>query len=132
MRHRIFTLQEASNLIPWVDMRLSELADLESNLIDARHNYTELLNRRNNNGHSSSENDIETARKNMERFIQDFQKILDLISNEGILVRHVQSGLIDFPALREGREVYLCWIRGEDQIEFWHETNVGYSDRQSL
>ena len=132
MRHRIFTLQEASNLIPWVDMRLSELADLESNLIDARHNHTELLNRRNNNGHSSSENDIETARKDMERFIEDFQKILDLISSEGILVRHVQSGLIDFPALREGREVYLCWIRGEDQIEFWHETNVGYSDRQSL
>jgi len=132
MRHRIFTLHEASNLIPWVDVRLSELADLENNLIDARHNYTELLNSRNNNGHSSSENDIETARKDMERFIEDFQKILDSISNEGILVRHVQSGLIDFPTLREGREVYLCWIRGEDQIEFWHETNVGYSDRQSL
>ena len=132
MRHRIFTLQEASNLIPWVDMRLSELASLENNLIDARQKYTELLNRRNNNGHSSSEGDIEKARKDMESFIEDFQKVLGLISNEGVLVRHVQSGLIDFPALREGREIYLCWIRGEAEIEFWHETNVGYSDRQSL
>ena len=132
MRHRIFTLQEASNLIPWVDMRLSELASLENNLIDARQKYTELLNRRNNNGHSSSEDDIEKARKDMDSFTEDFQKVLGLISNEGVLVRHVQSGLIDFPALREGREIYLCWIRGEAEIEFWHETNVGYSDRQSL
>jgi hypothetical protein len=132
MRQRIFTLQEASDLIPWVDMRLSELASLENNLIDARHKHTELLNRRNNNGHSSSEDDIEKARKDMERFIEDFQKVLGLISNEGVLVRHVQSGLIDFPALREGREIYLCWIRGEAGIGFWHETNVGYSDRQSL
>jgi hypothetical protein len=132
MRQRIFTLQEASDLIPWVDTKLAELASLENILVDARQKYTQLLNRRNNNGHSSSEDDIETARKDMELLKEEFQKELDSISKEGILIRHVQSGLIDFPCLREGREIYLCWIRGESEIGFWHEINVGYSDRQSL
>ena len=53
-------------------------------------------------------------------------------SSEGIIVRDVATGLVDFPSQREGREVYLCWIRGEERIDFWHETNRGFAHRQPL
>src|SRR4051812_23170625 len=50
----------------------------------------------------------------------------------GIVVRDLDSGLIDFPSLRDGREVYLCWIDGEQDIGFWHELDAGYAGRQAL
>jgi hypothetical protein len=39
---------------------------------------------------------------------------------------------VDFPSYREGREVYLCWVRGELAIGFWHETDTGFGNRQPL
>jgi hypothetical protein len=41
-------------------------------------------------------------------------------------------GLLDFPSLRDGREVYLCWKYGEDQIDFWHDMDAGFMGRQPI
>jgi hypothetical protein len=49
-----------------------------------------------------------------------------------IVLRDLDRGLIDFPALRDGEEVYLCWIDGEPDIDFWHELDAGYAGRQPL
>jgi hypothetical protein len=49
-----------------------------------------------------------------------------------VIVRDLERGLVDFPALRDGREVYLCWEEGEDEISHWHETDAGFSGRQDL
>ena len=49
-----------------------------------------------------------------------------------IVLRDLDRGLIDFPAVREGREVYLCWVDGEDDIAFWHDLDAGYAGRQPL
>jgi hypothetical protein len=49
-----------------------------------------------------------------------------------VIVRDLDRGLVDFPALREGREVYLCWQEGEDEIGYWHETDEGFAGRQPL
>jgi hypothetical protein len=49
-----------------------------------------------------------------------------------IVLRDLDRGLIDFPALRETREVYLCWVDGEEDIEYWHELEAGYAGRQPL
>ena len=50
----------------------------------------------------------------------------------GIVVRDIDRGLIDFPAILEGREVYLCWELDEDGIGFWHDLESGYGGRQPL
>ena len=50
----------------------------------------------------------------------------------GIVLRDLDSGLIDFPSVRDGREIYLCWIDGEDDIEFWHDLDAGFAGRQPL
>ena len=41
-------------------------------------------------------------------------------------------GLVDFPAVRQDQEVFLCWVRGEDVIQYWHGTNEGYASRKAL
>src|SRR3954454_20518197 len=49
-----------------------------------------------------------------------------------IVLRDLDGGLIDFPSLREEREVYLCWIDGEADIGFWHELDAGSAGRPAL
>ena len=56
----------------------------------------------------------------------------DAISERGILVKGIEPGLVDFPSLKDGREVYLCWREGEAQIDFWHEVDTGFPGRQPL
>ena len=58
--------------------------------------------------------------------------LLGEIQGLGIVVRDVDRGLIDFPAILEGREVYLCWEFDEDGIGFWHDLESGYGGRQPL
>ena len=76
--------------------------------------------------------DLVGLQRDLERLAQDVQDSVSEIANVGIIIRDVTSGLVDFPSVREGREVYLCWIKGEARIEYWHETDRGFSHRQPL
>jgi hypothetical protein len=49
-----------------------------------------------------------------------------------IVVRDLERGLVDFPALIEGREVYLCWLLDEPAVEHWHGIEAGFAGRQPL
>jgi hypothetical protein len=49
-----------------------------------------------------------------------------------VIVRDLERGLVDFPAIRDGREIYLCWEEGEDELSHWHEIDAGFSGRQDL
>ena len=49
-----------------------------------------------------------------------------------VVLRDLDRGLLDFPSLRDGREVYLCWQEGEDGIGFWHEPDAGFGGRRPL
>jgi hypothetical protein len=48
------------------------------------------------------------------------------------VVRDIGRGLIDFPSIRDGEEVYLCWELTEDRVSWWHELDAGYPGRQPL
>jgi hypothetical protein len=50
----------------------------------------------------------------------------------GAILRDINTGLVDFPALREGRKICLCWRYGEGEIAYWHETDTGFSKRRSI
>lgn len=50
----------------------------------------------------------------------------------GLVVREIEGGLVDFPAIREGREVYLCWRAGEESVCHWHELDTGFGGRRPL
>lgn len=60
------------------------------------------------------------------------QQILQEFRRRQIQVKDLRRGLLDFPALREGREVFLCWEKDEEDIEFWHDLESGYGGREKL
>jgi hypothetical protein len=50
----------------------------------------------------------------------------------GVVLRDLDRGLVDYPSIRDGDEIYLCWEEGESEIGFWHDTESGYGGRQPL
>jgi hypothetical protein len=54
------------------------------------------------------------------------------IQETGCVVKDLDTGLIDFPSLLDGQEVYLCWKVGEDRIEYWHGLHEGFAGRKPL
>ncbi len=71
----------------------------------------------------------------LSKLLPDFDRLdalLHKVQDMGIEVKDLTIGLIDFVALRNGREVYLCWRFGEDNIQFWHEIEAGFQGRQLI
>jgi hypothetical protein len=50
----------------------------------------------------------------------------------GCILKDINTGLVDFPTVRKGREVFLCWQHGEPEIAFWHDVDAGFAGRQPL
>jgi len=50
----------------------------------------------------------------------------------GVALRDLDRGLVDFPALRDGREIFLCWQEGEEEIGFWHDRDTGFAGRRPI
>jgi hypothetical protein len=73
----------------------------------------------------------EPGRTVSEAFIELREAMAELRAGE-IVLRDLGRGLIDFPSMREGEEIYLCWEEGEAEIAFWHEPEAGFAGRRPL
>ena len=132
MEHRQFTLEEANALVPWLEETFQRLGRVGEEHTGLQTRRNELLRQRGSNGSSSSSEEMDQAQENVDRLARLLQEGVQEILDRGIIVRDVARGLVDFPSQREGREVYLCWIGGEERIEFWHETDRGFAHREPL
>ena len=70
--------------------------------------------------------------QDLDATVKDIMIRVAELEDFGVKVRDIDLGLIDFPALRFGTTVYLCWRLGESDIEFWHLVNEGFNGRKSL
>ena len=132
MNEHLYSIETANHLLPWLEQQFKNLRMVNGDLANHKKTLADLLRNRGNNGHSSSEEVILSTRDVVDRLTANMQEVLKGIDDLGILVRNIEMGLVDFPAERDGRLIYLCWISGESTVAFWHETNVGFTDRQSL
>jgi hypothetical protein len=122
--HRHYTLDEASAMLPWVGERLAAMRDAHERLTDEQ--AREALA-----GGAPGNGGGRPGRQVGEAFVE-LQAGLGALAEREIVLRDLERGLIDFPAVRGGEEVYLCWIDGEPEIGFWHGLDAGYAGRQPL
>lgn len=126
-----FTLEEANTLVSWLQKRFHGIETRRQEYITLKNQFDEIVHDPTKNGSTEDPELAQTAAhlKDLAGQIEDaVQEILD----RGIIVRDVTNGLVDFPSQRDGREIFLCWIGGEDRIEFWHETDQGFQNRKPL
>jgi hypothetical protein len=64
--------------------------------------------------------------------VRTLRREVEGLSARSIILRDADTGLIDFPAEREGRQVYLCWRPDEDRVSFWHDLGTGFGGRKPL
>ena len=68
----------------------------------------------------------------MIRALAEFREVANEFRKRQIMIKDLRRGLIDFPSLREGKEVFLCWEKDEEDIEFWHDLESGFAGREKL
>jgi hypothetical protein len=76
--------------------------------------------------------DSARIRSQMEFLLQAVQEDIEIVNQMGGVVKDVSAGLVDFPGMVQGEDVWLCWKRGEAKINFWHTLHTGFSERQSF
>jgi hypothetical protein len=125
MEHsRHYSLEEASALLPWVEDQLRRLRSARERLGDTEARAA-LADAGEGNGGGRPGKVVSEA------FLELREAMLELRERE-IVLRDLDRGLIDFPSLRDEREVYLCWQEGEPEIGFWHEPEAGFAGRRPL
>ncbi len=82
--------------------------------------------------HAGRSNGSPEAAASVFRAAAQIQEILDEIAGMGVILRDLATGLCDFPAVREGRPVYLCWRLDEDEVGWWHPRDTGVAGRERL
>ena len=132
MKERHYTLEEANATLPWLEEVMARMVPLRERLESEQKKLMSLLQHRSGNGATSHDQEIEESQKTMDDLAQQLRQDLQEITGRGIMVRDIVRGLVDFPSDREGQTIFLCWLRGEPQIDYWHGTNEGIASRKRL
>ena len=127
-----FSVDEATLCLPWLEEIFLRLGEVEKEIQQYNQKVAKLQRSGHRNGSTSVEESIEDEQKLMDFEEGTVRNLLKKIADRGILVRDYSVGLVDFLHKREDRDVYLCWLRGEESISFWYETNSGFANRQPL
>lgn len=119
-----YTRDEARVLLPQVKQWLDELVCLREHLANSDQEIARALGLGDDLGGEIVNRYVRT--------IALIQGVLRRFREREIQVKDLDRGLIDFPAFVGGKEVFLCWQRGEEDIEYWHDLETGYAGRAPL
>ncbi len=123
------SLEEANALLPELIPILERLRLAKAALDDARAALARLTPAMRGNGHAATAGELEERIRELAGQIgEDFRGIVA----QGVQVKDLDHGLIDFPSSRDGRIVLLCWRLGEGPIAWWHEVAAGFAGRRPL
>jgi hypothetical protein len=125
---KLFSAEKANALIPVLEPLLEELwtrrRDLAIRLLEADPDL-----------HAERTDGSSRDRRRSRAFAEQKAEIVRLINRieaHGCVVKSLDLGLLDFPSMREGRPVYLCWKAGERELAHWHGTDESFADRKPL
>ena len=120
-----FTLQEANETLKEIRPLMEEVQRIRRKILQNQPEAWPAMERSAGNG----------GNRVLSNMVQDFEKfdaLIHRIQELAVLIKDINLGLLDFPALKDGREVYLCWQYGEGEIAFWHEVEAGFAGRQPI
>jgi hypothetical protein len=134
IRNKIFSVEEANRLIPFLERSLAELAALGRE-ITKLHREIEVLTAIESAGATAVNPDVRALREMEKTYaarLDRFRGLLAETTQQGCVIRDLDVGLVDFYTVAQGTIVCLCWRRGEARIEHWHPIDEGFSGRRPL
>ena len=130
MRH--FTPEEANAALEQVRPLVEEMVARRRAHVEALERQEELEVRIRGNGGGIPPAELAEAAAEVDRQARSLAHAVDDIVELGVEVKDLDEGLVDFPALRGGETVLLCWQLGEDEIGYWHSPEDGFAGRRPL
>lgn len=125
MQAKYYTLDAARAALPQVKTLMAQVQEARVEILRLRPDMWPVLQKAAGNGGNVAAGQILSHFHKMEEGVKG-------ILGMGILVKDLDTGLVDFLSVRKGREVYLCWQYGEEDLTFWHDINTGYQGRQPI
>src|ERR1039457_3453634 len=121
---RHYTGEEARALLPQVRLWLTRMSQQRADLETFEGRLSGLMSPGCDLGGELVNTWVKTL-ANLEEVLLEFQR-------REIQVKDIGRGLLDFPAVIGGKEVFLCWEQDEEDVEFWHDLDAGYAGRERL
>ena len=125
LHERHWTVEDANAVLPWVGDRIRRMRKARDRLIDDEDVQSSLASR------AAVTGGAWPGRENAQAAL-DLTFGLEQLAKLDIVVRDLDAGLVDFPALRGGEEIYLCWLIEEPAVAHWHAVEAGFLGRQPL
>jgi len=130
---RYFTLAEARAALPDVGRGIREAVQAKTRYAEAEKEIQNLVQRILMRGGVQVDTTAAEAWKSQfESNARTLKNAMERIEEMGVLVKDLEVGLVDFPTLFRGEEVYLCWRMDEDDIDFWHAISEGFRGRRPI
>lgn len=147
---RFFDIDSANAAVPELDGIVSVLAEQRAELVRLRDDVLERTGggegvsggrgERRSRGDAEDDrdagaataDDLRLTRLRMQGLIDQMAAGVARIDALGLTLRDIEHGLVDFPALVAGRQIWLCWQRGEPRVDWWHDLDSGFSGRRPL
>lgn len=130
MQH--FTPEEANAALAEVRPLVERMVERRREHVAALERQEELERKIRGNGGSIAPVELADAAAEVDALARRLAAVVDEIGEHGAQVKDVDEGLIDFPALRRGETVLLCWRLGEGDIAYWHRVEDGFAGRRAL
>jgi hypothetical protein len=129
---RHFTPEEANAALTQVRPLVERMVEHRRAHVEALERQEELEGRIRGNGGGIPPAQLAETAAEVERHARELARAVDDIVELGVEVKDLDEGLVDFPALRRGETVLLCWRLGEDEIRYWHTVQEGFAGRRPL
>lgn len=125
MTRRLFTLDQANASLVLVRRIVGDIVKYYQQVLDCQ----EIMEASQQNG---SREQLEMCQKDLINHVNRLQRCADELAGVGLELKDWALGIVDFPSLRDGREVRLCWQHGEESVHFWHSADADCGRRQEV
>jgi hypothetical protein len=119
---KYFSLEEANSALTYLERVVGDITDCYHEAVDVRQRLEAPQG-------NESTNELKNE---YEGFMDRLNELIDELHHAGVELKDFEKGLVNFPAVHQGREIYLCWQRGDEGVRCWHEINAGFSGRQDV
>ncbi len=132
MAKRYFTVEEANTLLPELRVILEHLQTRRGELEERQQALEAIRQQAGANGHRMASEEFVRLKREAEFLLEECNTAIKKIDSLGCFLKDLHLGLIDFPSLREGREVLLCWKPDEAEVAYWHGLTEGFAGRKPI
>jgi hypothetical protein len=129
---RFFTPDEANRALDEVRPPAERLVVVRERMRELEGTQASLITAIGGNGGGYAASDLNEAQTELQGLIEAARACLQRLEELGVVLKDMDTGLLDFPALRDGEEVELCWRVGEDEVGYWHRVGEGYAGRKPI